>query len=76
MGVPTTLGAGTNEDVALVVERSQVVLLSSGPMIRVFEEVGSATLTVRIRAHRDFALLVKNANAVAKVVGLTPPAGF
>jgi hypothetical protein len=75
-GIPTILGAGTNEDVALVVEKSQVLLLSSGPQIRLFEEVGSGTLTVRVRATRDFALLVKNATALAKVTGLTPPAGF
>ena len=75
-GIPTILGAGTNEDVALVVEKSQVVLLSSGPLIRVFEEVGSSTLTVRVRAHREAAVAVKNATAVAKVIGLTPPSGF
>ena len=75
-GIPSNLGAGTNEDVALVVEKSQVLLLSSSPMIRVFEEVGSGTLTVRVQAIRDFALLVKHANAVAKVTGLTPPSGF
>src|SRR5258708_28686003 len=42
-------GAGTNEDVALIVAKSEV-LLSQGPMIRVFDEVGSQTMTVRIRA--------------------------
>jgi hypothetical protein len=68
--------AGTNEDVALVVERSQVVLVSSGPAIRIFEEVGSQTMTVRVRAHRDFAVIVKNPAAVAKVTGLTAPSGF
>jgi hypothetical protein len=75
-GIPSVLGAGTNEDVALVVEKSQVLLLSQGPMIRLFEAVGSGTLTVRVRAAREAAVLVKNANAVAKIVGLTPPSGF
>jgi hypothetical protein len=75
-GVPTTLGAGTNEGVTLVVEKSQVLLLSRGPTIRVREDVGSATLTVRVQAERHLAVLVKNANAIAKVTGLTPPSGF
>jgi hypothetical protein len=40
---------------------AKVLLLSSGPMIRLFEEVGSGTMTVRVRADRDFALLVWSA---------------
>jgi hypothetical protein len=76
MGVPTTLGAGTNEDVALIVERSQVMLLSTGVLVRLFDEVGSATMTIRVGAHREFALLVRNSTAIAKVTGLTPPSGF
>jgi Phage capsid family len=75
-GVGTTAGAGTNEDTAFVVEKSQIVLLSSGPTIRLFEEVGSTNLTIRILAHREFAVVAKNATAIAKVVGLTPPSGF
>jgi hypothetical protein len=50
--------------------------LSAGPTIRVREDVGSGTLTVRVQAVRDLAVLVKNATAVAKVTGLTPPSGF
>jgi len=33
-------------------------------------------LTARIRAHGDVVLLVKNPKGVAKVTGLTAPAGF
>ena len=75
-GVPTNLGAGTNEDVAIIVERSQVVVLERGLRIRVFEQVGSGTMTVRVQANTSTALLVKNATAVAKVTGLTAPTGF
>jgi Phage capsid family len=75
-GIPSTLGAGTNEDVALVVEKSQVLLLNRGPRISVREDVGSTTLTVRVQAERYLAVLVKNSTAVAKVTGLTPPSGF
>jgi hypothetical protein len=72
-GIPTNLGVGTNEDIALVVERSNVVLLAQGPTFRVDEDTGSNTLTVRTYAWAMGALLVKNAAAVAKVTGLTPP---
>lgn len=75
-GVPSNLGAGTNEDVAIVAEKSQVALLSRGPNVRVFEESGSSTLTVRIQASCYLAVLVKNAAAVAKVTGLVAPSGF
>jgi HK97 family phage major capsid protein len=75
-GIPTALGAGTNEDVALVVEKSQVLLLSRGPQIRIREDILSSTLTVRVQATRDLAVLVKNASAIAKVTGLTPPSGL
>lgn len=70
------LGAGTNEDVALVVEKSQVILLSKGPQIVVREDVQSSTLTVRVQAVRGMAVILKNVNAVARVTGLTPPSGF
>ncbi len=75
-GIPSNLGAGTNEDIVLVVEKSQVLLLSKGPQIRIREDVLSSTLTIRVQAVRDFAVLVKNATAIAKVTGLTPPSGF
>ncbi|HEX2111650.1 MAG TPA: phage major capsid protein [Gaiellaceae bacterium] len=75
-GVPTNLGAGTNEDVVLVVERSAVVLVGDSPVFRVFESVGSSTLTVRISSWNQAALVVDNPTAVAKVTGLTPPSGF
>ncbi len=73
---PLNLGAGTNEDWSLVVERSAVQLIAGQPTIRVFEEVGSSTQTVRFSAHLDAALAVLNAKAVCKVVGGTPPSGF
>jgi hypothetical protein len=52
------------------------LLLSQGPRIVVREDVLSSTLTVRIQAQRDFAVVVRNATGIAKVTGLTPPAGF
>jgi hypothetical protein len=75
-GIPSKLGAGTNEDVAFVVERSQVLLVSTSPMIRLCEEVGSGTLTVRVRAAREAAVIVKNPAAVCNITGLVAPSGF
>jgi hypothetical protein len=73
---PTNLGGATNEDWALVIERSAVLLIGGQPVIRTFEEVGSGTQTVRFSAHADAALAVLNAKAVGRVTGGTPPSGF
>ena len=75
-GVPTNLGAGTNEDRAIVIERSNVILVGGDVRFRAFEEVGSSTLTVRSQCFGDAALLVLNPAAVAAVTGLTAPTGF
>jgi hypothetical protein len=75
-GLPTTLGGGTNEDVALIVEKSNVLVLGGTPQFRIFEEVGSATQTVRISGWGSVAVLLRNPTAVAKVTGLTAPAGY
>jgi integrase len=48
--LPTNAGAGTNEDPALVVEKSSAFLLGGDVRFRVFEESGSSTGTVRISA--------------------------
>jgi hypothetical protein len=76
MGIPSTLGAGTHEDVIIIIERSQALLLSDGPHIRLFEAVGSGTLTIRVRAAREAALVVLNPAAICKVTGMVAPAGF
>lgn len=75
-GIPSNLGAGTNEDVALVVERSNLLLAMRQPVFKVDESAGSGTLTVRIVAYSMLSLLTKNPAGVAKVTGLTPPSGF
>lgn len=50
--------------------------LSAAGRSGVRDDVLSGTLAVRLQAVRDFAVLVKNASAIAKVTGLTPPSGF
>lgn len=56
--LPTNLGAGTNEDVILVFDSSQMYLWEEGaPRTRVFEDVGSGTLTVRLSCYGFFAFM-------------------
>lgn len=49
--LPTTLGAGTNEDVILVMRASDLLLWESGIRSRALPEVGSGTLTVRLQVY-------------------------
>ena len=53
-GSERTWAASTNEDEVILVDRSNLVLRWDAE-IQVFEEVGSATLTVRIRSHGRIA---------------------
>lgn len=47
--IPTNLGAGTNEDVVLIMRASDLLLFESGIRTRVLPEVGSGTLTTRLQ---------------------------
>jgi HK97 family phage major capsid protein len=49
--VPTNVGAGTNEDVILVMRASDLLLWESGIRTRVLPEVGSGTLTTRLQVY-------------------------
>ncbi|MFJ2004806.1 phage major capsid protein [Streptomyces chartreusis] len=49
--MPTTLGAGTNQDVIHVLRASDLLLYESGVRSRVLPEVGSGTLTVRLQVY-------------------------
>jgi len=75
--LPTTLGAGTNEDIALVYDSSQIFLFEEGaPRTRVFEDVGSGTLTVRLSCYGFFALIAGRYPAAISLItgtGLVPP---
>jgi HK97 family phage major capsid protein len=75
--LPTNIGAGTNEDVILVFDSRQMVLYEEGaPRTRVFEDVGSGTLTVRLSLWGYFAFFANRyATAISTVsgTGLVPP---
>jgi hypothetical protein len=52
-GIPTNLGAGTNEDRIIVARRSDLLLWEQGsgsPAVARFDSVGSASLTVKVVA--------------------------
>jgi HK97 family phage major capsid protein len=49
--MPTTLGAGTNEDVVHVIRASDLLLFESGIRSRVLPDVGSGNLTVRLQVY-------------------------
>jgi HK97 family phage major capsid protein len=77
--LPTNLGAGTNEDVIVVTRAEDNVLfeLPNGPVLRIFEDVLSGQLAVRLQAYSYFAFSserLPKANATISGTGLTPPA--
>jgi hypothetical protein len=49
--MPTTLGAGTNEDVVHIIRASDLLLFESGIRTRVLPDVGSGNLTVRLQVY-------------------------
>lgn len=55
--IPTTNGAGTNEDAIAIVRRADLFVWEdqSGPYLETFRDVGSGTLTVRFRLHNYWA---------------------
>jgi HK97 family phage major capsid protein len=67
--MPTTLGAGTNEDVVHVLRASDVLLYESGLRSRVLPDVGSGTLTVRLQVYGYLAFTA--ARYPASVVEVT-----
>jgi HK97 family phage major capsid protein len=68
--VPTTLGASTNEDAVFVVRASDHFLWESAPQTGVFPDVGSGTLTVRLRLHNYYSVqLERYANNLSIISG-------
>jgi HK97 family phage major capsid protein len=55
--IPSTLGAGTNEDRIIIVATDECFLYEegSGPFLETFRDVGSGNLTVRFRLHQYWA---------------------
>jgi hypothetical protein len=64
------LSGAVPEGEAYLVDRSAVVLLGRSANVQVFDQTGSATLTVRVRAHGYGALLVKSPLGIFRLSGL------
>ena len=71
-GIPTNLGAGTNEDAIIVANRADLVLMeqAASPLMLRYESVGSGTLTTRMVAFGYSAFTAgRYPTGVAKVQG-------
>jgi HK97 family phage major capsid protein len=70
--LPTNVGAGTNEDIIVVFDSNQLYLWEEGaPRTRVFEDIGSGTLTVRLSVWGYFAFMGNRYPAAISVVSGT-----
>ncbi|MFF0139675.1 phage major capsid protein [Streptomyces sp. NPDC005227] len=69
--MPTTLGAGTNEDVIHVLRASDILLYESGIRSRVLPEVGSGNLTVRLQVYGYLAFTAARYPASVVEIGGT-----
>ena len=68
-GIPTNLGAGSNEDVLLLLVRDQTVLMLGELQVGVSVEPNSGTLTIRYRSYGYAALLPLMPASVGKLNG-------
>lgn len=74
--IPITNGAGTNEDVIIVMRASDCVLYESSLRTRVLPDVGSGTLTVRLQVYGYIAFTAERQAkgiSVLSGTGLTAP---
>lgn len=71
-GIPTNLGAGTNEDAIIVAVRSDLVLMeqANSPLLLRYESVGSGTLTTRLVVYSYSAFTAgRNPGGICKMQG-------
>lgn len=70
--IPSTTGAGTNQDSILIVRTDECFLYEdgSGPYLETFRDVGSGTLTVRFRLHNYWAQInERRPKAISAITG-------
>ena len=68
--IPTTLGAGTNQDVVIVARMSDMMLWESQPQLVTMNQPYANQLSVLVRAHQYFAFIPNRyAKAIATVTG-------
>lgn len=69
--IPTNQGAGTNQDMVLILKRDDVVLYESGIRTRVLQETLSGTLTVRLQVYGYLAFSAgRYASSTARLTGV------
>jgi hypothetical protein len=66
----TVLSGAVPEGEAYIIDRSAVVLVGGEPRVRVFEETGSGTLTVRVSSFAYAALAVLAPTGIFRLSGL------
>jgi hypothetical protein len=73
--IPTTLGASTNEDRVIAVRRGDLFIWEDpdGPYLGLFPDIGSGTLTVRLRVHSYWAQIL---NRRPKAIGVVSGTGL
>jgi len=73
--VPTNLGGSTNEDRIIITRKEDLYLFEgAAPTVRVYEEVLSGTLQVRLQVWGYIAFTAERyVNATFLITGLTPP---
>jgi HK97 family phage major capsid protein len=79
LNLPTNLGGGTNETRTIEGRFKEAWLFESAPRMRVFQEVLSGTLQVRIQLYNYTALIADRRPAAFSVLagtGMIPPSGF
>jgi HK97 family phage major capsid protein len=69
--IPINLGAGTNEDIILVMRASDLLLWESSIRSRVLPEVGSGTLTVRLQVYGYIAFSAERYPKSTSILGGT-----
>jgi HK97 family phage major capsid protein len=68
--VPTNVGAGTNEDVVLIMKADDLYLWESSIRTRVLPDVGSGNLTVRLQVYGYLAFTAERyPKSISKVTG-------
>jgi HK97 family phage major capsid protein len=77
--IPLTLGAGANEDRALLVRPSDMLLFECEPTVRVMRQVLSGTLQVRVQLYSYCGFIgdrFASATAVVAGTGMVAPSGY
>jgi HK97 family phage major capsid protein len=71
--IPTTLGAGSNQDAIYVVKSKDLVLFESGIRAEAFREPLAAQMSVLLQVSSYDAFLSRYPSSIVEITGFTPP---